>query len=77
MARESCKTPIVRALPPCVPGRPISELSRLTGLAWILCQTRMGDFGPEGVCRFVSRSLLGHCFGAEPAPGGSSLFCFD
>ena len=39
--------------------------------------TRMGDFGPEGVCRFASRSLLGHSFGAEPAPGGSSLFCFD
>ena len=26
---------------------------------------------------FVSRSLLGHGFGALPAPGGSSLFCFD
>ena len=37
----------------------------------------MGDFGPEGVCRFASRSLLGHGFGAEPAPGGNSLFCFD
>ena len=40
------------------------------GLAW-------ADFGPEGVCRLVSRFLLGHCFGAKPAPGGSSLFCFD
>ena len=37
----------------------------------------MGDFGPEGVCRLVSRVLLGHCFGAKLAPGGSSLFCFD
>ena len=35
------------------------------------------DFGPEGVCRFVSRPLLGHGFGALPAPGGSLLFCFD
>ncbi len=24
----------------------------------------MGDFGPEGVCRLVSRLLLGHCFGS-------------
>ena len=36
-----------------------------------------GSFGPEGVCRFVSRLLLGHGFGALPAPGGDSLFCFD
>ena len=39
--------------------------------------SRMGDFGPERVCRLVSRFLLGLCFGAYPAPGGSSLFCFD
>ena len=35
------------------------------------------DLGPEIVCRFVSRYLLGHGFGAKPAPGGSLLFCFD
>ncbi len=35
-----------------------------------------GDFGPEGVCRSVSRRLLGHGFGAMPAPCGNSLFCF-
>jgi hypothetical protein len=35
-----------------------------------------GSFGPVGVCRFESRLLLGHRFGAIPAPGGSSLFCF-
>jgi hypothetical protein len=52
-------------------------LSQLIGLARILCRTLVGDFGPEGVCRFASRSLLGHSFRAEPAPGGSSLFCFD
>jgi peptide methionine sulfoxide reductase MsrB len=46
-------------------------------MARLLCRNRMGDFGPEGVCRFASRSLLGHGFGAEPAPGGSSLFCFS
>ncbi len=37
----------------------------------------MGELGPESVRRFVSRSVLGHGFGAKPAPGGSSLFCFD
>ena len=31
---------------------------------------------PACVCRFVSRFLHGHCFGAYPAPCGSSLFCF-
>jgi len=35
-----------------------------------------GNFGPEGVCRFVSRRLFGHGFGAIPAPCGNSLFCF-
>jgi hypothetical protein len=34
------------------------------------------DFGPEDVCRFVSRCLHGHGFG-RCRPGGSSLFCFD
>ena len=34
------------------------------------------DFGREGVCRLVSRFLLGHGFGALPAPCCSSLFCF-
>ncbi len=29
------------------------------------------DFGPACVSRFVSRPLLGHCFGAYPAPGGT------
>ena len=28
-------------------------------------------FALERVCRFVSRLLLGHCFGAFPAPGGT------
>ena len=33
-------------------------------------------FGPVCVCRYVSRLLLGHCFGAIPAPGGTASFCF-
>jgi single-strand DNA-binding protein len=28
-------------------------------------------FGPVGACRFVSRPLLGHRFGAIPSPGGT------
>ena len=35
------------------------------------------NFGPLYVLRYVSRLVLGHCFGAYPAPCGSSLFCFD
>jgi len=34
------------------------------------------SFGPVCVSRPVSRLLHGHCFGAYPAPCGSSLFCF-
>jgi hypothetical protein len=32
--------------------------------------------GPVCVCRYVSRLLLGHCFGAIPAPGGTAPLCF-
>jgi hypothetical protein len=35
-----------------------------------------GNFGYACVRRSVSRLLLGHCFGAYPAPGGTALFCF-
>ena len=34
------------------------------------------NFGPVCVCRYVSRLLLGHCFGAIPAPGGTAPLCF-
>ena len=34
------------------------------------------NFAPPCVCRYVSRLVLGHCFGAYPAPCGNSLFCF-
>ena len=29
------------------------------------------NFALERVCRYVSRLMLGHCFGAFPAPGGT------
>ena len=35
------------------------------------------NFAPSCVCRYVFRLMLGHCFGAYPAPCGSSLFCFS
>ena len=35
------------------------------------------NFGPVCVCRYVSRLLLGHCFGAIPAPGGTASLCFS
>lgn len=34
------------------------------------------NFASSCVCRYVSRLVLGHCFGAYSAPCGSSLFCF-
>jgi hypothetical protein len=34
------------------------------------------NFCPVCVCRYVSRLLLGHCFGAIPAPGGTASLCF-
>jgi hypothetical protein len=34
------------------------------------------NFGPVCVCRYASRLLLGHCFGAIPAPCGTALLCF-
>jgi hypothetical protein len=46
-----------------------------------LSSVLVGQEGDENyvlarVSRSVSRLLFGHCFGAYPAPGGSSLFCF-
>jgi hypothetical protein len=34
------------------------------------------NFGPVCVWRYVFRFLLGHCFGAIPAPGGTAPLCF-
>ena len=41
------------------------------------CSKSTGEnFGSVCVCRYVSRLLLGHCFGATPAPGGTAQLCF-
>ena len=41
------------------------------------CSQSTGEnCGSVGVCRYVSRLLLGHCFGAIPAPGGTAPLCF-
>jgi hypothetical protein len=45
-------------------------------LANFLAQSADDGFGPEGISRLVSRRLLGHGFGAYPAPCGSASFCF-
>ena len=42
----------------------------------ICSQSTDENFGPMCVCRYVSRLLLGHCFGANPAPGGTAPLCF-
>ena len=42
-----------------------------------VCRQRTDEnFGPMCVCRYVSRLLLGHCFGAIPPPGGTAPLCF-
>ena len=41
------------------------------------CSQSTGEnFGSVCVCRYVSRLLLVHCFGATPAPGGTAPLCF-
>jgi hypothetical protein len=65
---------------PCGRVRSLSGgLSRSKDLAMsvsFIRQNSDGCFGPVSVSRFASRLLLGHSFGAIPAPCGSSLFCF-
>ena len=75
-----------RAIPSPTPrNRFINTRSSCTGLAHpevlrmsanFLDRDADGNFGPECVCRSVSRLLFGHGFGAYPSPCGSSLFCF-
>ena len=50
----------------------LAELARfaMPGLRWVTLAQRASAV-------LVSRLLLGHCFGALPAPGGDLLFCFD
>lgn len=40
-------------------------------------EKRIDNFGPKGVCRSVSRPLLGVTLRGYPAPCGSALFCFS
>jgi hypothetical protein len=49
---------------------------RAAVLANFLAESADDDFGPAGISRLVSRLLLGHGFGAYPAPCGSASFCF-
>ena len=42
----------------------------------VCSQSTDENFGPVCVCRYVSRLLLGHCFGVNPAPGGTAPLCF-
>ena len=51
--------------------------SNASAIASDFCsQSTYENFGPVCVCRYVSRLLLGHCFGDIPAPGGSAPLCF-
>ena len=42
----------------------------------VCSQSTDENFGRMCVCRYVSRLLLRHCFGATPSPGGTSPLCF-
>ena len=57
----------------------LGRQSRSNGSAIALdfcSQSTDENFGPMCICRYVSRLLLGHCFGAIPAPGGTAPLCF-
>ena len=57
----------------------LSGQSRSNGSAFALdfcSQSTDENFGPVCVGRYVSRLLLGHCFEAIPAPGGTASLCF-
>ena len=49
----------------------LSQTNEAAMLVDLRSHDAQNDFGPECVCRFVSRPLLGHCFGANPAPCGT------
>ncbi|MGC2160590.1 MAG: hypothetical protein WA634_01655 [Silvibacterium sp.] len=60
-------------------GAPCEGNARSNGAAFVADFHSLSadeNFAPSCVCRYVSRLVLGHCFGAYPAPCGSSLFCF-
>ena len=51
--------------------------SNESAIAPDFCSQSTGEnFGSVCVCRYVSRLLLVHCFGATPAPGGTATLCF-
>jgi hypothetical protein len=51
--------------------------STVSAIAPNFCSQRNDEnFGPVCVCRYVSRLLLGHCFGVIPSPGGTAPLCF-
>lgn len=53
------------------------ERSNGSAIASDFCsQSTDENFGPVCVSRYVSRHLLGHCFGAIPPPGGTAPLCF-
>ena len=57
----------------------LGEQSRSNGSAIapdFYSQSTAENFGSVCVCRYVSRFLLGHCFEATPAPGGTAPLCF-
>ena len=61
----------------CVPFLCGQSRSNASAVAREFCsQSADENFGPVCVCRYVSRLLLGHCFGAIPAPGGTAPLCF-
>ena len=55
-------------------GLSLSSASAFAADFW--CQSTDENFVPVCVCRYVSRLLLGHCFGAISAPGGTAPLCF-
>jgi hypothetical protein len=48
----------------------LSQTNEAAMLADLHGQDAESDFGPDRISRLVSRPLLGHCFEANPAPGG-------
>jgi hypothetical protein len=56
-------------LPPSCPGNAYSYRTAIT--ASFRSQGADDNFALARVCRYVSRLLLGHSFGAFPAPGGA------
>ncbi|WP_353071226.1 hypothetical protein [Tunturiibacter gelidiferens] len=61
---------------PSFPGTLASSDEQRFGRTFA-AEKRKSDFGTEGVCRSVSRPLLGVTLRGYPAPCGSALFCFD